>query len=517
MALYAHNVITYQKVLQMLNTHKRCALIQATGTGKSFIMQELLDTLFKNMSVICVVPTLSIAQSIQLYPDWDYPNVEFTTYEELKKNTATYDVVILDELHRSGARTWKPAVEKEMQECKYCLGLTATPWRYLDNKRDMAHELFGEHIVYGPDIEQGIEQGILCGFDYVAILSDVAEYVEKIESLNPSKEIQIRMSGLELSEYTLGERIKKHIGDISRKWIVFYSDTRSLENSDTDLESWFGRIPTYSIYSNQSKEESKRNLLEFNNCTGTCIIKAVDMLNEGIHLDGVTGIIFARKTVSGNVFLQQLGRALSASNKTTRPLIIDLVENYRNIKVLKAGIPTSKVVSKGPKPDVNTIHMSQVLISYDDVLLELEDILASTKDKWASTEDTILKEYYALEGLEVYKRLESKTKEECSKRVKYLGLTRNKKWSPEEDAIITKHFLQEKKDIWKRLPGRTLSSINRRADKLGLIPKWLPEEDLLLMRRWKTEGLALHVELSRHTLAEITEHAKKLGLGGDVV
>lgn len=39
------------------------------------------------------------------------------------------------------------------------------------------------------------------------------------------------------------------------------------------------------------------------------------MLNEGVHISGVNVAIFARRTVSGNVYMQQIGRVLSASKR----------------------------------------------------------------------------------------------------------------------------------------------------------------------------------------------------------
>ena len=50
------------------------------------------------------------------------------------------------------------------------------------------------------------------------------------------------------------------------------------------------------------------------------------MVTEGIHADNISGVIFLRPTASPNVYLQQMGRALS-SGKRIRPLIIDMVNN----------------------------------------------------------------------------------------------------------------------------------------------------------------------------------------------
>lgn len=54
------------------------------------------------------------------------------------------------------------------------------------------------------------------------------------------------------------------------------------------------------------------------------------MLNEGIHVDDVDGVILLRPTVSPIIYLQQIGRALSAGNKN-QPVIFDLVNNFDSL------------------------------------------------------------------------------------------------------------------------------------------------------------------------------------------
>lgn len=45
------------------------------------------------------------------------------------------------------------------------------------------------------------------------------------------------------------------------------------------------------------------------------------MLNEGVHVDDVDGVILLRPTVSPIIYLQQIGRALSAGSGKT-PVIL---------------------------------------------------------------------------------------------------------------------------------------------------------------------------------------------------
>lgn len=518
MELYGYNKETCDKAIEVLERTNKCAVLQAPGLGKTYITMQLLLTIFKDKSVLYVVPTMSIAHSIRMYEEWKFGNVDFVTYTNLKNIKDEYDVLILDELHRAGAPTWQRYVLNMWNKFEYVLGLSATPYRFLDGKRDMATELFGDSVVWGPDIEQAIERKIYPGFDYWAILSDTMEIVDQINNLDPNKEIKERIAGLRLDEYNLAERIKEHVNPEHKKIIVFYPDTDTLERADIDLYNWFGGdTEIYSLYSRLSDKDNKNNLSRFNASNSRCVLKVIDMANEGIHIKGVTLLVFARKTVSGNVFIQQLGRALSASNKSVRPTIIDLVQNYNNIKVLKKCIPSAKIANgtrcvMDSADNETTVDITKVLVSYDDVLLELDDILAKVKDKWTDEEDSILKEYYKYDGSEVYKRLQGKTKSECSKRVKLLGLTKNRGWTEDEDNILREYYDSDRDSIWRRLPGRTQGAIDSRARKLGLVTKWYPEEDLKLMKYWDTMRYDLLQLLPRHGLQDMLERAKKLGL-----
>ena len=66
----------------------------------------------------------------------------------------------------------------------------------------------------------------------------------------------------------------------------------------------------------------------------------MDMLNEGVHVDRIDGIIWFRPLNENSkiLFLQQLGRCISAigeDNKDNIPTVIDLVNNTLKVDILK--------------------------------------------------------------------------------------------------------------------------------------------------------------------------------------
>ena len=60
------------------------------------------------------------------------------------------------------------------------------------------------------------------------------------------------------------------------------------------------------------------------------LLFCIDMLNEGVHVDNVSGVILLRPTVSPIIYKQQIGRALAAGSKKDA-VIFDIVLNIENL------------------------------------------------------------------------------------------------------------------------------------------------------------------------------------------
>lgn len=60
------------------------------------------------------------------------------------------------------------------------------------------------------------------------------------------------------------------------------------------------------------------------------LLFCIDMLNEGVHVEGISGVILFRPTISPIIYKQQIGRALTAGDSTT-PLILDVVNNFEGL------------------------------------------------------------------------------------------------------------------------------------------------------------------------------------------
>lgn len=111
------------------------------------------------------------------------------------------------------------------------------------------------------------------------------------------------------------------------------------------------------------------------------------MLNEGVHIDGICGVILFRPTISPIIYKQQIGRALSA-NARREPLIFDIVANVYNlfsVDSLQGEIAeTVRILTQNGEGEKIVVDGFTV---YDEVresrklFEELEDTLSSSWDE----------------------------------------------------------------------------------------------------------------------------------------
>lgn len=338
--LLDHNKETYKRLCDVLEENNKCALVQATGTGKSYIAGKYIEE--HAITVLILVPTNAIADAWEELLAGTEKEVNIITYRSFAKkpqNYLDYDVVIADEMHHLGSDVWgKKFVEAYLQSEKHkIIGLTATEIRYLDNSRDMAEEIFENIRVDGCDLPTAINTGVLPTFKYVSALycdeSDFDEWKEKagkIKDIKTQTELKGRLDVCIKNMVSVKQAVNKNLNDDYKKIIVFLNN---VESKETALEMFRDVFPTVNFYDvDHSKQRTANNeqIRKFKADKNGAVLFAVDMLNEGIHIKGTDCVIMFRKTVSPQVYLQQLGRGL-ASGTDKMPVIFDFVGNTHNI------------------------------------------------------------------------------------------------------------------------------------------------------------------------------------------
>lgn len=354
-ALYEHNQTAYQAALDMMRAAGKAAVIHPTGTGKSFIGFKLCED-FPDKRICWLSPSEYIfrTQVENLGEDsGGIPgNVNFCTYAKLMSMTETEfkeicpDYVILDEFHRCGAKVWGRGVQKllSMYPDARLLGLSATAIRYLDNQRDMSDELFDGNVASEMSLGEAIVRGILNPPKYVVSIysyrRDLENYQKKVRL---AKNKSIRDEGEKLLwalrralEQADGpeEIFHKHMKNRAGKYIVFCANYEHLSEMVEKASKWFLKVDehphVYTAYSNDPETRQAFADFKADKSEHLKLLYCIDMLNEGVHVEDVEGVILLRPTASPTIYKQQIGRALSAGKKTDA-VIFDVVLNIENL------------------------------------------------------------------------------------------------------------------------------------------------------------------------------------------
>ena len=560
--LYPHNKVVFNKVLENLKTHNKVGVVQATGTGKGKLAACLVEFLVyhkSNAKILIVAPLRSILQNYQDNFELSFPNIEYITYQKIYKieniewvsKIKSYDLIILDEFHRCGASEWGKKIRlifDNLDNSSYkVIGLTATPVRFLDNSRDMGVELFDGNIIQGVNLEDAILDGILPGFIYNACYFKAEEKLKEIKNNLENNEYKLlddsvkdrlltKISNLSLS-YNNRLKIETIIQNGTRdlgknqKWVIFCKDKNNLEEVKIYCKEWFNSKPNlYFLYSENSDLENDSILSSFRKSkVGINVLLCINMLNEGVHIKDLNGVIMLRKTDSPIIFLQQLGRALEVG-KDFKPIIFDLIGNYSGLKQDRNAeidcenpIAIVKRIAKKTKNKNSSVIVNNFTVEFDEFLNELNSFIAKYS-YWTKEEDNILVKYYNIGGAVLCQEKGiNKDTNAISHRASYLGLryvNKDSYWKPEEVDILRKYYKKGGYKLCQEmgLSYKTPKQISSKAGKLGLSDKsenlpYTSEEDAIIIKYYPLGFFKLCQEKGlKRTKSSIIARARLLGI-----
>lgn len=420
--LYPHNHEAYLKVLEMWQETNRTAVIHATGTGKSYIiLQCLIDTIEQNAVVLA--PSNYILEQLISKTNVNLPNTTLLTYSKLSGMSESQILalnpssIVLDEFHRCGAQEWGKGVQTLLESFPDAkvLGTSATPIRYLDGNRDMATELFKGKVASTISLTDAIARSIVPNPKIVIALYTLDEEDEilqdKINKSSNDDESKAKITEQLRKEVAkakgIPEVLKKHeVG--AGKYIVFCKDKAHLHEIKPTVIKWFkdatGRIvEDYSIFHDANDNDEQQSAFRDNkNTENVRLMFSIEMYNEGIHIDDVTGVVLLRPTASPIVYFQQIGRAIQSGN-TNQPLIFDFVNNRDSIRTndmskdMKESVEREKERRKASGEDYAYIPEFTI---FDETVVALE-MLGMIEDQLVDNFDAnfeLLKAYLEKHG-----------------------------------------------------------------------------------------------------------------------
>ncbi len=407
----------------------KAAVVHPTGTGKSYIAFKLIedhpDAAFLWLSPSEYIFRTQLENLQKQAPDFPLGNVRFATYarllfcteEQLAEMAALCPAyIIMDEFHRAGAEHWSEKVQKLLALCPDAklLGLTATNVRYLDNNRDMAEELFDGRIASEMTLGEAIVRGILPAPKYVTTVfryqNELAKYQARVNSMHSpgvqdanQKYLEALRRALEQAD-GLDKVFAKHITETCGKYIVFCSGKEHMDEMVSHVPEWFvgvnKNIKVYKTYASDPEASKEFTAFKVDNGDHLKLLFCIDMLNEGVHVEGISGVILFRPTVSPIIYKQQIGRALTAG-VTAAPLILDVVNNFEGLssisglqKEMTAAVQRLYANGEGDKIVAERFEVIEQVHDCRILFERLENSLSSTWDHYFTAAST----YYAEHG-----------------------------------------------------------------------------------------------------------------------
>ena len=335
--LFEHNEKAYRAVVRRMEQYGKAAIVHPTGTGKSYIAFKLIEDNPEKV-VIWLSPSEYIFKT-QLEslkrndPDFPLANVHFYTYAKLMCCTqAQLDeiaaqkpaYIILDEFHRAGAECWGESTVALLKLCPDAklLGLTATNIRYLDNNRDMAEELFDSRVASNMTLGEAVVRGILPAPKYVTTVyqyqKTLAKYQARVDNLRTPGIQDVNQKYLDALRRALEQAdgldlvFQHHITQTSGKYIVFCANKEHMDEMVSHVPEWFAGVnPNVVVYQAYSDDpNTDKAFADFKTDTGDRLklLFCIDMLNEGVHVEGISGVILFRPTISLIIYKQQIAR-----------------------------------------------------------------------------------------------------------------------------------------------------------------------------------------------------------------
>ena len=451
--LYEHNIESYEKVKEQFEKDNTVALIQATGTGKTYnALQLAYDN--PNEKIIYVVPSVSIIEHIKevisrnpnLNLEKDFHHVEFRTYQsfinlsskELKD--LNVNLLILDEFHHIGAPVWGARINEiiETHSNIKVFGMTAYTVRDRGTsyERDMVNpegeEIFSNKVASNYDLCDAMIDAVLPKPIYKSAYIHLENTLEELEK-KLEKENHNSKNYKELSKVLNDIRNQVHMApsmkevfqeNIKKDGKYYYFCPLNSEENVNDIgtimeevKEWCQEMglteDDYEFYltTSEMKEEGKKNRQVFYNdedLNGNKvnhklrIMFAINQYNEGVHAPGVDGVIMGRSTKSDIIYYEQLGRGLSVR------------ENYKEEydKLYQKDIAELRVLCKEKnreiKDDMEKEEIIETLLA--PIIIDLANNIDYIKELEDNLKDRVK---------EVRKQNNSKTK----KRVIHLSTT----------------------------------------------------------------------------------------------
>jgi type I restriction enzyme R subunit len=329
----------------------------------------------------------SVLRGIEV-PEGDDPGID--DYNPDKPVTVDYsavlppesfDLVIVDECHRSIYGLWRGVIE---YFDAHLLGLTATPTK-------QTFGFFQQNLVSEYTYAQSVADGVNVDFDVYRIKTEVTEKGGTIEAgtVVPVQDRRTRQQRLEeldedldykpneLDRAVTSKAQIRLILDTFRdrlfteifpgrttvpKTLIFAKDDNHAEEIVATAREVFGKGNDFATKITYNAKDAKALLQKFRNSPTLRIAVTVDMIATGTDVKPIECVFFMRDVRSRTYFEQMKGRgARTIDNATFQTVTPDAAEKTRFVIVDAIGVTEHPYVDAAPLERTKTITLTQLL------------------------------------------------------------------------------------------------------------------------------------------------------------
>lgn len=426
--LKPHNLEAYQEINGLLGSGiKKIAIPRATGSGKTYIMGALAEQ-FNDDKKLVLEPTRPLLNSIkEKFDEFDIANTDFITYQKLIRMSdediaaMDYKLIFLDEFHHGTAPVWGQKIDCLMKahSDSIIFGTSATTIR--NDGVNVVETLFDNNAIDELPLSTAIARKVLPCPHYITAIYRLDDEFEKLKkriedstnTKDEKKEFYHKMQEMKVhfeKSYGIPLILNKYIKMKDGRYLVFCKNKKHLKAMCDVVINWFQtagikEIHSYAVYSDYpEKEKDYKDFCE-DNSDSAKILFSINMLNEGLHIEDISGVLMLRTTRSNLVYLQQLGRLLEAGNMDKYLLVFDFVNNFSSanggvglLREIKDAIAREKEsdpdFDDSGFEDIDTYFVIDQVVEIQEMFREIEGRLSGSWDLYIKA----LKQYKEREG-----------------------------------------------------------------------------------------------------------------------
>lgn len=262
------------------------------------------------------------------------------------------DLIIIDECHRSAAKTYQKVLDA--YPSALVIGLTATPQRTDGKGLDSTYN----DLVVGPSVRQLIDAGYLCDYEIFAPPNtiDLSEVKTKMGDYD-RKQLAEQVDKPTITGDAVATYKKHAMGKRAAVMCI------NIKHAEHVMESYRAAGVPAEMLEGKMTNKEREAVLDRLRSGETLVVTAVNLLIEGLDVPSIEVVQWLRPTKSLIIYMQGNGRGFRPAENKERLIILDQVGNWQ-----MHGLPDDERAwslegkKKGRKPkdeDEPDVHVQQ--------------------------------------------------------------------------------------------------------------------------------------------------------------